>query len=195
MSGKAGEAGQRAQIVLLNGVGSAGKSSIARALQDAVATPLLHVQMDSFLEMLPARFANHPETFSFTPVATDGPPEVAISGGTLGTQLMRGMRAAVQALASEGLNLIVDDVLMGSADPGMAEYRRLLAGFDLHTVGVFAHLETLEQREKARGDRMIGLARWQYDRVHAGMDYDLVVHSDSRTPAEIAGEIITNFGL
>ncbi|GHD58475.1 hypothetical protein GCM10017083_41490 [Thalassobaculum fulvum] len=43
-----------ARIVLLNGAGSAGKSSIARALQAIAATPLLHMQMDAFLEMLPA---------------------------------------------------------------------------------------------------------------------------------------------
>ncbi|MDE1996547.1 MAG: chloramphenicol phosphotransferase, partial [Rhizobiaceae bacterium] len=35
-----------AKILLLNGVGSAGKSSIARALQAIAAEPFLHVQMD-----------------------------------------------------------------------------------------------------------------------------------------------------
>jgi chloramphenicol 3-O-phosphotransferase len=42
-----------ATIVLLNGVGSAGKSSIARALQQITAEPFLYVQMDTFIEMLP----------------------------------------------------------------------------------------------------------------------------------------------
>ena len=185
----------RAQIVLLNGVGSAGKSSIARALQGAATTPFLHVQMDGFLEMLPARLANHPDTFSFTLLEKDGPPEVAIAGGPLGTQLLRGMRASVRAMAAEGLNLIVDDVMMGRTDPALAEYQRLLSGFAVHTVGVFASLETLERRETARGDRMIGLARWQYDRVHDGMRYDLVVHSDEPTPDAIARQIIERFGL
>ncbi|RUX39342.1 chloramphenicol phosphotransferase, partial [Mesorhizobium sp. M4A.F.Ca.ET.050.02.1.1] len=42
-----------ARIVPLNEVGSAGKSSIARALQATTAKPFLHVPMDAFLEMLP----------------------------------------------------------------------------------------------------------------------------------------------
>jgi chloramphenicol 3-O phosphotransferase len=40
-------------IIILNGVGSAGKSSIARALQDIAMQPYLHVPMDAFLDMLP----------------------------------------------------------------------------------------------------------------------------------------------
>ena len=45
---------QRARIAVLNGIGSVGKSSIARALQAIASQPMLHVQMDAFLDMLPA---------------------------------------------------------------------------------------------------------------------------------------------
>ena len=45
--------GGPARVVLLNGAGSAGKSSIARALQAIAGRPLLHVQMDAFFDMLP----------------------------------------------------------------------------------------------------------------------------------------------
>ncbi|MFZ3005690.1 MAG: hypothetical protein WA047_05905, partial [Phenylobacterium sp.] len=40
--------------------------------------------------------------------------------------------------------------------------------FETRFVGLLAPLEVLEAREVARGDRQIGLARWQFDRVHAG---------------------------
>jgi chloramphenicol 3-O phosphotransferase len=43
-----------ARIVLINGVSSVGKGSVAKALQKIASRPMLHVQMDAFLEMLPA---------------------------------------------------------------------------------------------------------------------------------------------
>jgi chloramphenicol 3-O phosphotransferase len=63
-----------ARIILLNGVGSAGKSSIARALQAITSKPYLHVAMDSFLDMLPASYWDHPDGFTFTPVTDAAEP-------------------------------------------------------------------------------------------------------------------------
>ncbi len=71
----------------------------------------------------------------------------------------------------------------------MAEYVTLLALFDLITVGVFAPLDVLEFRERQRGDRMIGLARWQYHRVHKDITYDLEVDTSEATPMECASFI------
>ena len=48
-----------ARVVLLNGAGSAGKSTIARELQSITREPFLHVPMDAFLEMLPQQFIRH----------------------------------------------------------------------------------------------------------------------------------------
>ncbi len=45
------------RVVILNGVGSVGKSTIAKALQEIAHDSFLHVPMDSFLEMLPAKYA------------------------------------------------------------------------------------------------------------------------------------------
>jgi chloramphenicol 3-O phosphotransferase len=182
----------KAKIVLLNGVGSAGKSSIARALQTITTEPFLHVQMDAFLDMLPEALQNHADGFSFETVPEDGKPSVVIRSGPVGARTMRGMRHAIAAMAGQGNNLIVDDVIFNEE---MAEYRALLSGFDLHLVGVTAPLEVLEAREAARGDRMPGLARWQYRRVHKGMNYDLEVDSSRLTPLECARRIQQEFRL
>jgi len=184
-----------AEIILLNGVGSAGKSSIAKALQALSLKPFLHVQMDAFIEMLPAEYGDHPEAWSYAQVQDSSLPEIAISEGPLGRRLLQGMRHAVKALASQGLDLVVDDVLMGKSDPGMSEYNALLSDFSFHKIGVLASLKTLEIREKQRGDRLPGLARWQFDRVHRGMHYDLEVHTDTMSPAEIAETICQNFSI
>jgi Chloramphenicol phosphotransferase-like protein len=85
-------------------------------------------------------------------------------------RLFRRMRHAIAAMAAQGNDLIVDDVLTG---PEKAEYAEALAPFAVFLVGVFALRDVLEAWEAGRGDRLIGLARWQFGRVHQGMTYDL----------------------
>lgn len=184
--------GKTAKIVLLNGVGSAGKSSIAKALQEIVSQPFLHVQMDTFMEMLPKAYHEHLPGFSYDTVYDDGKPLVIIKTGPVGEQALRGMRHAIAAMARQGNSLIVDDVL---CDGEMVEYRALLSDFDLHTVGVLAPLEVLEERERRRGDRLIGLARWQFDRVHRDIGYDLEIDTSLATPMECAALIKEKFLL
>lgn len=181
-----------ARIILLNGVGSAGKSSIARALQASAVEPFLHVQMDTFIEMLPERYQEHPDGFSYETLIVEDAPVVVVRTGSLGEQTLRGMRHAIAAMAAQGNNLIVDDVLLGEAK---GEYDSLLSPFRLFTVGIFAPLDVLEARERQRGDRLIGLARWQFDRVHRGMDYDLEIDTAETSPLECARLITQKFGL
>ena len=50
-------------------------------------------------------------------------------------------------------------------------------------------------RERSRGDRVVGLARWQYDRVHRGMTYDLEIDTSAADPPACATIIKTAFDL
>jgi chloramphenicol 3-O phosphotransferase len=181
-----------ARIVLLNGVGSAGKGSIAKALQTITTECFLHVEMDAFLQMLPETSFGHPDGLTFETVHEDGNPLVIIRTGPGAERTFRGMRHAIAAMAGQGNNLIVDDVMLGNA---RAEYAELLSAFEVFRVGVFAPLNVLEARELHRGDRLIGLARWQYDRVHKGMKYDLEVDTSSATPMDCANLIRQTFRL
>ena len=181
-----------AKIILLNGVGSAGKSSIAKALQTLTAEPFLHVQMDAFIEMLPEALQDHEDGFSYETAADGDKPSVVVKTGVAGARALRGMRHAIAAMAGQGNNLIVDDVL---CDGEMPEYLEVLAAFDLRLVGVLAPLEVLEAREVQRADRLPGLARWQYGRVHKGIRYDLEVDTSELTPPECARRIQEKFRL
>lgn len=180
------------RIVLLNGVGSAGKTSIAKALQSITTDPFLHVQMDAFMEMLPEAYHGHPDGFTYETVHEHGAPLVVIKTGPVGERTLRGMRHAVAAMAEQGNDLIIDDVMLESTS---AEYAALLSTFEVFTVGVFAPLDVLEARERGRGDRLIGLARWQYDRVHKGMRYDLEINTSIAAPLECAKVIKERFRL
>lgn len=184
-------------VLLLNGVGSVGKGSIAKALQEITAEPFLHVEMDAFLAMLPEAYLDHPDGITFE--APDEAGGVAVRSGRVAERALQGMRHAVAALAAAGNNLIVDEVLFGDVETeyghAVAEYRTLLAPYRLHMIGVFAPLEVIEEREARRGDRAVGLARWQFDRVHRGMAYDLEVDTAAASPEDCARAIKERFAL
>jgi chloramphenicol 3-O phosphotransferase len=180
------------RVILLNGVGSVGKSSIAKALQMIVAEPFLHVAMDDFLDMMPPSLFEAPDGMVFATREVDGKPLVEITVGPAAEKALHGMRAAMAAMAHAGNHLIIDDVLIGD---DAAEYAEALAGLTVHWIGVFAPLTVLEERELRRGDRDIGLARWLFDRVHQGIRYDLEIDAVTATPEECAELIRNRFQL
>ena len=117
----------------------------------------------------------------------------AITSGPILALAMKSLRASVAAMANVGADLVVDEVIWDPAD--LADYRRRLARHDLHVVGLFAPLEVIERRERARGDRTLGLARWQYDKVHSNMAYDLELDTSVASPEALAGLIKEAFAL
>jgi chloramphenicol 3-O phosphotransferase len=181
-----------ATVVLLNGVGSVGKGSVAKALQEVLREPYLHLAMDAFLDMLPPPYWDHDEGLRFLHRELDGQPAIEVTSGAVSERLLAGMRRAVRALAAAGNNIIVDEVAERTA---IEDYQRLLAPFRLRTIGLFAPLAVLEDRERQRGDRMVGLVRWQMAHLHQGQRYDLEIDTGSATPAECAEQIRAVFGL
>ena len=57
-------------------------------------------------------------------------------------------------------------------------------------VGVHCPLEILEERERNRGDRQIGFARWQFDRVHRYGAYDFTLDTSLLSPEQGAEQLI-----
>jgi chloramphenicol 3-O phosphotransferase len=180
-------------VIIVNGISSVGKSTTARKLQKITRDPFLHVQGDAFLEMLPRRLMDHPDGIVFRTLADKDGPSIAIDIGPAVERNMRGMRAAVSAMAKEGNSLIVDDVMLRSEEQRF--YREKLSGIRHHFVGLVATLEVLEQRERDRGDRLIGLAKWQWERVHVGMDYELTLNTGELSAEECAKAIAKKFGI
>jgi chloramphenicol 3-O phosphotransferase len=181
------------RVIVLNGIGSVGKSSTAKALQKIAAEPLLHVPGDAFLEMMPEKLWGDRDWITFSQNEMSGRAEVEIRMGAGLERLMAGMRASVAALARTGNSCVVDDVMLSSRD--QEGYRRAMEGRPIQFVGLHAPLDVLEQRERNRGDRIIGLARWQWDRVHIGIDYDFEINTVDKSPYEVAREIADALGL
>lgn len=150
-------------IILLNGTSSAGKTTIAKALQQIMEAPYLHVPVDSFAAMAP------------------GPDKLGEPGSLLWqsvfNRLLSGFHHSLAALAAAGSNLIVDHVLVQGVEPQnwLTECLDLLEPFTVYFIGVHCPLEELRRREQARGDRGEGLAEYQLGRVHRHGVYDLEV--------------------
>ena len=180
-------------IIVLNGIGSVGKSSTAKALQRMASDHFLHVQGDMFLEMISPKMWGHKDGIMFTQRETEGRKSVEIKMGPEVDRLMNGMRASVAALANTGNNCIVDDVMLTRANQD--SYLAAQMQGTLYFVGLHAPVGVLEQRERDRGDRLEGLARWQRDRVHQGIRYDFEIDTSQNTPDECALAIAKALGI
>lgn len=162
-------------VIFLNGVSSAGKSSIARALQASLDQPYLHVAIDSFEDMLPDRYAEDGE----------------FAWPVIFPRMLAGMHRSFAALAEAGNNLIVDHVMVhrdGWAS-SLADCLTLLAPYRVYFVGVRCPLDELLRREQERGDRFVGTAARQFPLVHLHGLYDLEVDTSQASATACAEQI------
>jgi chloramphenicol 3-O phosphotransferase len=73
--------------------------------------------------------------------------------------------------------------------------RAALAGKTQLWVGVKCPMEILRAREAARKDRRIGLAEYQFGRVHDNQSYDLEVDTSVLSSEACADQILSRLGL
>jgi chloramphenicol 3-O phosphotransferase len=173
------------RVVLLHGTSSSGKTTVARAFQRLSEEPWVRLGIDAFWNAIDERWMEHgphaAEGFEWTEDGTIVP-------GPVGQRLAAGMRAAVAACARAGNHLLVDDVFI---DPAWLDaWRHELAGLEWLLVGVVAPLEALEERERARGNRIAGESRSQIDVIHHGIEYDVTLDTARQSPEECARAIL-----
>ncbi len=182
-------------IIVLNGCASAGKTSIAKAVQRTFDAPYLHVGIDLFwLEVFPSEWAGAPaEIFELVPIEGASPPKIALAVQSFGKFGMSGLHHTVAALARIGHNVVVDHVLTEASY--LTEILTLWQSFPVWLVGVSCPLETVHQRAAARADRTwpfyLPLATWMFDEAHTHTQgiYDLEVDTSRLTPTECALQI------
>lgn len=176
-----------ATVILLNGVSSVGKTSLAKAIQQASERDLLHVSMDTFIAMVPDNREAEPHWFPVEQAQAPDGTLTRITSGPRGMALLERMRAMIAELADAGFDVVVDEVCKADI---VADFRMRLAGHALHLVKVSADLSIIEQRERDRGDRLLGLAREQSAHLHDGIAYDQEVDTGSGSPEGCARRIL-----
>ena len=167
------------KIIVFNGASSSGKSSILHQFQSVAEEPWLEAGVDQFIKMLPDRFSNLPLWQIF--------PNNSSQTMSLGSQLVLAMHGAVREMAKAGLNVLVDQVLADKSclDDCVNAFYDLPAFF----IGVKCPLEILEERERNRINGVLGLARFQFDRVHRYAHYDFEVDSSVYSISDCANLI------
>jgi len=185
-------------VIVLNGPTSAGKTSIAAALQEllketwlvfgidtlisALPLNLLHIHDDAVLGARPREHDVRPGGISFD---ADGQITVGVEFQRLEAAWLTGL----SSIAESDVHLILDEVFLdgvGSQD----RLRRALSGRRVAWVGVTCDVNVAAQREHDRGDRVQGASVNQTVRVHEGVRYDVVVDTTTRTPDEAAQQIV-----
>jgi chloramphenicol 3-O phosphotransferase len=127
------------QLILVNGPSSAGKTTLCRALQDAIPHPYLVTGFDDFVFMTPPRYYRGADTGrqdqrdGFTAQGVEmhstarpgEPPCVVARFGPIFRRLVDSMAPAVRALVDAGNAVIFDHVLHDAAM--FDSYRRATA--------------------------------------------------------------------
>jgi chloramphenicol 3-O phosphotransferase len=165
------------RIILLNGVSSSGKSSIALALLPLLQDPWFLVSVDAISGM---RSTVHARALEDDEVA-----EVL-------TRTRRGYHRAVAALASVGNDVIMDYPL--SEQWRLIDLLDVLEGYDVTLVEVRCSPEEIDRRERARGDRPVGLASSQTTGLVRG-EFDMVVDTTQDGPETCAMGIANGLDL
>jgi chloramphenicol 3-O phosphotransferase len=165
------------RIIFLNGASSSGKSTLAKAMQEALPEPFLHVSSDHLVAsgLLPAR--RDP----------DGP---FAWWQQMRPRFFDGFHRCLTALAAAGNDLIVEHIIEFRA---WREYlARLLGGMDVFLVGVHCDLAEIDRRERDRGDRRIGEGRShvEADLIHTFGRYDFEVDTTNAVPSADAESIL-----
>jgi len=131
-------------IIVLNGVSSSGKSSIAKELVKKLPD-FFHLSIDDFDSVIDKMEDRAGERL--IPVPTE-----------------YFFHRTIQMFSDKGINLVVDQILHDSEL--LLDFEAVLRGYPVVLVGVHCSLSELEKREQSRGDRRSGLAKSQLQFVH-----------------------------
>lgn len=165
------------QIIYLNGPSSSGKTTLAFHLQETLEPPFLHIGIDRMIGMMPEKINNWtgghaPLGFSWKNSYDEaGHPIYEIQLGSFAKKISDTLKEIVLTMVRLGHYIIIDDVAFGKQD--VEKWKEALKDYNVLWIGIHSPLPLLEQREKDRGDRMIGSARAQYYQVHKDVKYDL----------------------
>jgi chloramphenicol 3-O phosphotransferase len=164
-------------IVLLNGASCSGKTSIARALQEVMEEPWLHVGLDHFEAMQPHKEGKRVHCF--------------YGQGISQPDLVPVLHQAVAAFSRMGAHVVNEHIFLERRwlEDAIERYRDLPVLF----VGVLCPLDALEQRER---ERYRGVQVGQSARQHAALAalhdaglYDVAFDTTATTPQACAAEI------
>ncbi len=185
------------RVIILNGPSGSGKSSIQKEFQKLMMPNLwIRVGIDSLfdgvlpeinLENMNFWQSQNPIRWIESSKDAEGSNVITLFVGPEGDKVAYGMNSAIAAYAKSGCNVIVDYIAYKKE--WFQDLEKQLKDFKTYYIAVDIPLETLEQREDARGTSPKGHARSHYFTVYGTKTYDLRVNSQKNSAKEIAQQI------
>ncbi|GIP29399.1 hypothetical protein J23TS9_45290 [Paenibacillus sp. J23TS9] len=165
----------KGQIIFLNGTSSSGKTSLTKKLQERNKDLYFHLSLDVYENMAPEKDLENNYWDTLRECAS-------------------AMHNSIKTFSDAGLNVIVDHVILDIPEEKgwLEECVTLLSNYPVIFVRVNCPIHELERRERDRGDRDIGQAKWQSERIHEHGTYDLEVNTFENTIEECAELIMKN---
>ena len=178
-------------LIILNGGSSAGKTTLAKALQDALDECYLLLGIDVFWMALPPRQLDlarvEPKYYSWDVTVEDGLEYFKVTPGPILDDLMHGRYLAMREFLDLGFNVVADDVIWKRE--WLLDALRIFEDYRVYFVGVFVSDEEGARRETARGDRHAGWDRGSARYAHHDATYDLSIDTTDHDPNQCAAEI------
>ena len=170
-------------IVLMNGTSSSGKTSISIELINQKEILFHHLSIDDFFNNFNDFIDNKFPDFKPTREVDD-----QVIAQIIFDPIISMYYSTIKLFSEMGLNVIADTVI----DNDKRFNECLDVFFDQPTlfIGVTCSKEELIRREQLRGDRQIGLASSQFDKVYCFNEYDLEVNTEEMDPLQCAEKIL-----
>ena len=164
---------KKGKIICLNGVSSAGKTSLSKILQERLSEPYYWLSEDVFAEMTPQKISS----------------DESVENEALWYQTYINMYHTIKLYSEMGHNVIVDGVL--DENYPLLQMVEILNDNPVLFVHVTCPVEELSRREKSRGDREVGLAKKQLSYLCPQDEiYDVTVDTHQNTTEACADKII-----
>jgi chloramphenicol 3-O phosphotransferase len=185
-------------VIVLSGPSSAGKSTLAAALQKLFSAEdecWFIFGIDDYFAKVPFDWVT--ARGHVGPHADDGVVLEIVDGefrmrlGPIGRRMLAAWRGGVGSAARAGLNVIADDVQLTEEE--WRAWRAELRGIDCHWVRVAIDVDILEERERQRGDRTPGQARAQYEAAYRFPAFDAEVDTGRLSPDDGAAAVLAGW--
>lgn len=168
----------KGKIILLNGVSSSGKSTLAQKMTELMPDYLL-ISLDDIGDLM-WKMRNKKRNPSTSELCVESNFEVSLKPYLF--------HRIISLVHDYSYNIIVDAVI--DSAKVLKDLTTIFQDNEIIFVAVHCPIQELERREKARGDRPAGHAKSQLENFHKNIKYNVEVDTFSNTIDECALKII-----
>ena len=154
----------KGKIIILNGVSSSGKTTLAKAIQNTLDELYVRLSIDDFISMMPGEMVES---------------ELGNAVYTSQTILLQ----TIKTLSDAGTNVIVDNIMLTYFET-LKQYVECLHDYPVLLVKVVCPAHELRRRETERGDRAVGQGERQINDLEPQDYYDISIDTFANTTEE-----------